>query len=204
MSEEQEIEFKVFVEKLPAVSSHYCRSSSKKKYLPVEFKSVSHVYRYYKTEQIDRGLNPISQKTFLKKIRSDYNLGIHVPKKDQCDVCEIFANTETPTEQQYTDYNFHISQKEIAKQYFLKEQDSAKDKPPVIIASMDLQKVLSTPNGKSMLLSYSRKYSVYNFTIYESTRQNGYCYFWEEQQGKRGSNEIASNIYEYLLMIDQS
>lgn len=44
---------------------------------------------------------------------------------------------------------------------------------------------------------------MYNFTIYESFRQNGYCYFWEEQHGKRGSNEIASNLYEYLRMVDQ-
>lgn len=34
----------------------------------------------------------------------------------------------------------------------------------LMVASFDLQKVLSTPHGDSMLIGFSRKYAVYNFT----------------------------------------
>lgn len=64
--------------------------------------------------------------------------------------------------------------------------------------SFDLQKVLNTPHGQSMLLYYSRKYSVFNFTIYESGTQEVYCFTWGECVGKRGSNEIATCLVKYL------
>lgn len=42
--------FDEFINKLPAVPSHYCRSSSKKLYLPADIKNFSNLYRLYVTE----------------------------------------------------------------------------------------------------------------------------------------------------------
>jgi len=36
-----------FIQKLPAVPSHYCRASSLKKYLPAEFGNISRLYLVY-------------------------------------------------------------------------------------------------------------------------------------------------------------
>lgn len=33
---------------LPAVSSHYCRNKSNKKYLPTEFRNIANLYLIYK------------------------------------------------------------------------------------------------------------------------------------------------------------
>lgn len=38
-----------FIESLPAVKSHYCRSSSTKKYLPNDFESIECVFRLYRS-----------------------------------------------------------------------------------------------------------------------------------------------------------
>lgn len=54
-----------------------------------------------------------------------------------------------------------------------------------------------------MLLYYSRKYAVYNFTIYESSTQDGYCFTWGESDGKKGSDEIATCLYQYLKIADE-
>lgn len=65
-----------------------------------------------------------------------------------------------------------------------------------------MQKVLNTPCGKSMLLYYSRKIAVYNFTVYESQTKNGFCFVWDETQGKKGSNEICTSLMKYLTTIE--
>lgn len=57
-----------------------------------------------------------------------------------------------------------------------------------IVASFNLQKMLTTPYGETMVLYYSRKYAEFNFTLYESQTQKVFCYTWGESDGKRGSN----------------
>lgn len=52
-----------------------------------------------------------------------------------------------------------------------------------------------------MNLYYSRKYSFYNCTVYESGFQNAFAYLWGEIDGQRGCNEIASSIYKYLTKL---
>lgn len=65
-----------------------------------------------------------------------------------------------------------------------------------------MQKVLNTPHGDSMMLYYSRKLSVYNFTIYESSTRRGYCNVWTEIDANRGANEICTCLYNYIKKID--
>ena len=46
---------------------------------------------------------------------------------------------------------------------------------------------------------YKRKLCCYNLTIYEQAPPNeAYCYLWSEVNGKRGSNEIGSCLFNYL------
>lgn len=54
-----------------------------------------------------------------------------------------------------------------------------------------------------MTLYYSRKIAVYNFTIYESNTQLGICNVWTEADAKRGANEIASCLLEYIRNVDK-
>lgn len=197
-------EFKNFIKSLPAVPSHYCRSSTSKLYLPAEVKNISNLYRIYKSTMENQNSDPIGMSCFKKFLKRDYNIGIHVPKKDKCIKCERYKNIpdSEKTDQDKEDYNNHQISKDAAKLLFLKEQNRSTT-DGFLVTSFDLQKVLATPHGPSMMFGFSRKYAVYNFTVYESKSQNSYCYLWGEKDGKRGVNEICTNLYSYLHDLDQ-
>lgn len=54
-----------------------------------------------------------------------------------------------------------------------------------------------------MNLYYSRKYSMFNLTVYESGPQNAITYLWGETNGGRGCNDIVTYTYKYLLGLDE-
>ncbi|KAK5639727.1 hypothetical protein RI129_010538 [Pyrocoelia pectoralis] len=195
--------FKEFVESLPAVPSHYCRSSTSKKYLPAEIKSLNNLYRMYLLKFQE---NPLKKTVFITKFKEMYNMGIHVPRKDKCTKCEFYKNlrNDEKTEDRTAQHEEHISEKEKIKSIFLTKQKAAETDSETIIASFDLQKVLATPHSDSMITGFYRKYAVYNFTIYETFTRNGICYIWQEKDGKRGSNEICSNLFNYLKGVDET
>lgn len=202
-SDEQIRKFKHFVESLPAVPSHYCRSSSTKKYLPADIKSFNNVYRMYVAKCESEDTIPLKKSKFLQLFKN-YNIGIHVPKKDKCIKCMRFENLpeDLKTPEEITAYGRHVQEKDAIKEIFLEEQKHARESDVILVASFDLQKVLTTPHGDNMLLGFSRKYAVFNFTVYETTSKKGYCYLWGEKDGRRGSNEICSNLLKYLKKID--
>lgn len=58
---------------------------------------------------------------------------------------------------------------------------------------------MQIPSSPASLLYYLRKLNVYNFTIYEAAEpNNGYCFFWNEINGKRGSCEIGSCLLNFV------
>lgn len=125
-----------------------------------------------------------------------------MPKKDKCNLCESVKQigVENLDEKMANMYDVHTKEVVICKKQF--EEDQKKKDETFLCASFDLQKVLNTPCGKSMLLYYSRKISVYNFTVYESQTKNGFCFVWDETQGKKGSNEICTSLMKYLSTIE--
>jgi hypothetical protein len=186
---------------LPAVPSHYCRAQSNRKYLPVEFKNITNLYRIYKEHNQGQCVK-ISY--FRHHFQGKYNIGFHHPKKDKCTACERFKNTALALR----DASFiekekdHNDEKEFTKSKHLADQQRCKNDPNFVVASFDLQKVLNTPHGDNMLLYYSRKYSYYNLTVYESTTREGICFCWGEADGRRGANEICTNVHAYLTKVD--
>ena len=50
---------------------------------------------------------------------------------------------------------------------------------------------------------YSRKYSQYNLTVYESVTKRVVCYLWGEGDANRGCKEIATCMHDYLMDIDK-
>ena len=65
-------------------------------------------------------------------------------------------------------------------------------------ACFDLQKVLHCPRAESSAFYYKRHLAIYNFTIYDCTRNERSCYLWNETIGKKGSNEIASFLFHFI------
>lgn len=81
-------------------------------------------------------------------------------------------------ESEDTKNQLHLYEKDEYKSMFLFDQQISKCGGNFFCSSFDLQKVLNTRLGQNMNLYYSRKFSSYNCTIYESGTQNAYAYLW--------------------------
>jgi len=48
------------------------------------------------------------------------------------------------------------------------------------------------------VLYYKRKLATYNLTVFDGVRRKAKCFVWHEGEGKRGTNEVASCIEEFI------
>ncbi|KAL4715291.1 hypothetical protein ACJJTC_010861, partial [Scirpophaga incertulas] len=82
----------------------------------------------------------------------------------------------------------------------LKDSDKcrAENSHSVIAVCYDLQKILNTPQSEVSVFYYKRKLACYNFTLYDMGKHKGYCYFWDETIGRKGSNEISSFVFDFI------
>ncbi|CAH1109656.1 unnamed protein product, partial [Psylliodes chrysocephalus] len=127
----------------------------------------------------------------------------HVPRKDKCSICIGYKKQETSNDETIN-FNIHVEEKELAQKQYLIDQKKLNSNR-FLCSIFDMQKVLSTPHGElDIRVFYYCRYSVYNETIYEAGTQNAYCYIWGEADGKRGSNEVSSVLYNYLRRVDLS
>ncbi|KAL0860147.1 hypothetical protein ABMA27_010454 [Loxostege sticticalis] len=160
---------RAYIENLPAVPSHYNRKKSNKVYLPQEMKNVTNLFQMYSKSCLEQNEQALTENNKNEMSNEEKDL-----------------------------LNAHNKEKKATYKRFKRHQTINSPGNDTITCSFDLQEVLNTPHGQSMLLYYSRKYSVFNFTIYESCTQEVYCFTWGECDGKRGSNEIATCLVKYL------
>lgn len=182
----------------PAVESHYCRQSSKKKYLDPCL-NISIMYRMYKELCHTENVKIVTFEKY-RQIFSEYNLGFFKPKKDQCKKCLAYTSmSEEEKKAEEGTYQKHLNRKNEARQARDEDKLIAKENPKVLAFNFDLQAVLTTPKGSAGQIFYLRKLAVFNFTIYNLGNQNVMCYLWDETKGKRGSNEISSCVNDYIM-----
>lgn len=67
-----------------------------------------------------------------------------------------------------------------------------------IVMNFDLQAVLECPKGQVSSIFYKRKLAVYNLTVFDLITKEGTCNVWNETEGKRGSTEIGTCIFNYI------
>ena len=66
--------------------------------------------------------------------------------------------------------------------------------------AMDLQQTLPCPRISTGVAYYLRKLWVYNFCVYDLQKSLGNMFVWDETDGARGSDEIASCLLKWLQM----
>ncbi|XP_060808417.1 uncharacterized protein LOC132903662 [Amyelois transitella] len=178
-----------FFDSLPKLESHYCRKDSSKLYLEPLWTSKSQLYKAYTKDFCSqKNAEPLSIATFCN-IFDELNLSLFRPKKDLCETCESFK-TKNITE---SDYKIHQDMKKEARDELTKDTSSNNE-----VYTMDLQSVLLSPQSNVSSLYYKRKLIVHNFTLYDVKRNKGYCYIWNECEGKLSSNEFSTIIVTAL------
>ena len=202
VSDELLQDVKAHIESFPTVDPHYVRKSSTRKYLSSHL-SITKMYELYLQQKKANDKGFVKRSYYRKVFNTEYNLSFHQPKKDACITCDRFKLKCMKTEKDVADHKSHIELKDKAQQE--KEADKVKsieckDKSFQSF-SFDLQSVLYTPCSDVSSMYYSRKLSVYNFTVYNQGTKEGKCYMWDESHGNRGANEIGTCLFKHMCSL---
>ena len=192
------------IESFPAVESHYTRKDTQLLYLEPGL-NVTKMHALYSKQCEEQGRCHVSYRIYKREF-DKYRLSFHQPKKDQCSVCTIFkrkSDTNMTSESDQKEFEEHQKRKEQAREEKIADKEEAMDNPKKHVVTLDLQAVLQAPCGLVSQLYYKRKLSIFNFTIYSLADKEGKCYIWDETEGKRGANEIATCIFFYLCSLPE-
>ncbi|CAG9762669.1 unnamed protein product [Ceutorhynchus assimilis] len=199
VSEDIKDEIRSHISSIPSIESHYTRAHTEKTYIEGS-KTIAQLYRDYKSDCVAQG-KPYGNLTMYRKIFNyEFNIAFFVPKKDQCQTCVSFQNSnEDEKKDLEEEYKSHVEEKNLSREG--KNMDKSKISKLFQVACFDLEATLPTPNGQVSSFYYRSKLSTYNFTICD-IKQKGqgpvYCYMWHEGGGKRGAIEIGTCLLNYL------
>lgn len=194
-----------FLKSLNYVEAHYCRGSSQqRKYLPSE-RNIKKLFKLFKQAHPD---SPVKSSYFRSIFNQDFNLGFGSPRTDVCSKCievqEKLKNENDPSRkiQLMTEKRIH----KLRAQAFFKLLKEKKEE--MITFSFDCQKILVLPKVPDQSCYYSRQLYLYNFTIVKGSSKDSlnknttFAYVWMENEYAKGSNQIASAVYDWLNKTD--
>ncbi|KAK4887517.1 hypothetical protein RN001_003788 [Aquatica leii] len=188
------LHMKDFLEKLPKLESHYCRSDTKKLYLETIFQRKMDVYRAYKQVCNENNKTILSAGRFQREM-VNMNIGIHLPKKDQCDTC-IGHKTGNITVEAFED---HIRKKNEARAEKTKHKDLAIQNPEEIaVFTMDMQAVKLAPMIRATAIYFKTKLAVHNYTVFNLVTKNVHCYLWHEVEGGLEASVFCTIMIKHL------
>ena len=206
-SDEVKALVKQHINSFPRVESHYCRRDSKKNYLSSDLNILIMYILYENDFCLQNKIQPVSQYVYQKIFHEfDPSLAFYLPKKDQCFQCNAYNDAKDRTGTLEED---HIKHKQREKEAMkMKEDDKKRSAEEKGISfrsiSFDLQAILSVPHAGDSQIFYKHKLNVYNFTIYDASNRDGYCYVWDETHGNKGSIEIGTCILKYLFSLPET
>lgn len=184
------------IDKFPRVPSHYCRKDSSKIYLETMLNKEI-MYNLYLEYCKELQVKPVSKSKY-KDVLLDRNIAFHIPKKDACWCVDFHKKVGGEREKREEEFALHIRRKEFANEEKKRDAERTRKEKSYLSANFDLEAVLYCPLFFSKPLFYKRKYALFNFTIYDVKQKQGHCYTWEETQGRRGSNEVATCLHKFL------
>ena len=192
-------EVKAHINRYPRIESHYCRQSTKFEYLETGL-STSEMYRAYSSTTI----NPVSMNIYRKVFNGmKPPLKFHKPIKDQCDKCMAFEYKQKAgivTEDDALKMSAHPERKNVARE----QQKIDKLNKDITVCTFDLQQVLTVPKLKVGQAYFLRKMNNMNLTIYDMSSDQGYCYLWDENNGRKGANEVFTGLLQWLKGVAQN
>jgi hypothetical protein len=133
---------KDFINSIPRIESHYLRAQTTREYIASD-KSLADIYRDYKKLREEDGLPVATTSTFTRIFNTEFNISFFVPKKDQCDLCERYKNSnEEEKSKLVQEYEEHLKEKDLART----EKENDKNRTDgTIVAVYDLHAVLQLP-----------------------------------------------------------
>lgn len=181
-----------WLEIIPKVPSHYCRSSSSRVYVESTFQSKRHMHSIYEEWCKTNDKKHVACRVTFSNIMEDKKISIHRPRKDQCDTCYEYKIGNLSQE----NFENHRKKKDEGREAKAKEKNEVSDKKLVI--TMDLQSVLLCPKLLVSKIYYSQKLQLHDFTIYCLNNADVFLYVWHEGEGAVTSNEFVSCVSDFI------
>ena len=188
-----------YLQQLPKMESHYCRSTSSKLYLEPVFITKSELYNAYTDYCKERGIRAASNCLF-DNVFQELNLSLYKPRKDKCDKCCEFEVGNITQD----DYNEHIKLKDEARRSKSDEKERSINDPTFKVLTMDLQAVLLCPRLQASALYYKTKLTCHNFTVMDLSTKDTTCYVWNETEGDLSASSFATCTTDYLENLIQN
>jgi hypothetical protein len=131
------------IESIPKIESHYSRAHSTRTFIDGS-KTITDIYRDYVRLSKEDDVS-FSNYTYFYNIftKEEYKISFFIPKKDQCELCTVFHNSDENEKQLLQQkYDLHHHEKVLSR--IEKESDKAKN--GTLVAVYDLQAVMQLPN----------------------------------------------------------
>ena len=178
---------------LPTVPAHYRRAESNKRYFEDDI-TPGILYKLFKEA------NPKTKisKTSYLKIVNKLNIAYFKPKNYQCKLHTKFNNSlKEPND--ILEFERHEKRKVESRIAKALDKDRAKQPDSKFEAIIgDMEAIRYVPKSLSGDFYYISKLSCYNYSLYDLGSGKGFCYLWDQRQGKKGSNEIGSALRHYI------
>lgn len=184
------------IDSFPKVPSHWCRKNTKMVYLETTINKEK-MYDLYKQHCLENNKNPIG-KTSYKELILEKNIGFYKPRKDQCWCNKYEQLSEEEQKEKQAEYEEHVNRKYYAQEEKKSDKMKAIEDNRLHVCTFDFEAVLYCPLVLGKPVFYKRKLGSMNFTIHNAATKQGYCYFWPEYEGNRGSNEVSTCLYNYI------
>ena len=196
-------EIRQFVDEVPKFRSHY--SDSNIVYISPDL-NYSKLYNMYLEKNPE---NKVSLRIFQREFK---NVGVefYTPSKDTCSKCDEFKTkqwndisdgerTENSSEQER-----HLEKALFAQEMLKEKTEESKENPSLLCFSFDLQKTQRIPYLNASAAFYKRQMWLYSLGINLRNTNKGTMCIWQETEGRRGSNEVASSIDAFLKTLNLS
>lgn len=195
---------KEHINSIPRMESHYCRKDTKKEYIEGG-RTIMDLYRdFVELWKMQHSTQPANYQIYAKVFNNGFNISFFQPKKDQCEDCAQYENA-VEDEKAALELKYQEHQKEKILSRGQKEDDKkkAKEDNRLKVIVYDLQAVMQCPRGNTSAFYYVSKINAFNFTVCDLATNNAQCYTWDEAQGRRGANEIATCLWLYITQLDE-
>lgn len=190
------------IKSFPSYQSHYSRKDNEqRRYLHPDL-NIRKMYDLYVEKCSQENKQPVKEKFYYKVFSTKFNLHFKIPSKDTCRLCDelhlkIRAETnEEKKKELEVQKNLHLARAKQARVVLKSDQERADD--TFYVCTFDLQKALPFPKLSTSIAYYKKNMYVYNLGIHSFNAKTGFMHVWDETEGGRGSQDIASCIVKHM------
>ncbi|GLV33297.1 hypothetical protein CBL_20096, partial [Carabus blaptoides fortunei] len=184
------------IRSFPSYKSHYTRTDTpNRRYLRSDL-TIHKMFMLYVEKCTEESKEPVKEKMYYHVFSTNFNLHFKPPSKDTCQLCDSlqlkidFGETEDVKKIAESEKELHLRKAELARSSLNSDKVLANEN--IFVFTFDLEKALAFPKLSCSVAYYKTNMYVYNLGFHSFNDNTGYMFMWDETQGSRGSQEIAS------------